>query len=79
MHSLRLLFMILFQISGLCYLSIFTWISLRIQEYVPGMSYFMGFYQKYEKNPERQAAVTVVASSPETFDMKVKIPEVVVI
>lgn len=43
------------------------------------MSYFMGFYQKYEKNPERQAAVTVVASSPETFDMKVKIPEVVVI
>ncbi|XP_067244630.1 vitellogenin 3, phosvitinless [Chanodichthys erythropterus] len=59
--------------------SMFTTIGQRIQEYVPGMSYFMGFYQKYEKNPERQAAVTVVASSPETFDMKVKIPEVVVI
>nr|WPD49408.1 vitellogenin [Sinibrama taeniatus] len=55
--------------------SMFTTIGQRIQEYVPGMSYFMGFYQKYEKNPERQAAVTVVASSPETFDMKVKIPE----
>uniref|UniRef100_A0A671PEA3 Vitellogenin-like n=1 Tax=Sinocyclocheilus anshuiensis TaxID=1608454 RepID=A0A671PEA3_9TELE len=46
-----------------------------IQEYVPGISYIMGFYQKYEKNQERQAAVTVVASSPETFDMRVKIPE----
>uniref|UniRef100_A0A673HB26 Vitellogenin-like n=1 Tax=Sinocyclocheilus rhinocerous TaxID=307959 RepID=A0A673HB26_9TELE len=44
-------------------------------EYVPGISYIMGFYQKYEKNQERQAAVTVVASSPETFDMRVKIPE----
>uniref|UniRef100_A0A672SJC0 Vitellogenin 3, phosvitinless n=1 Tax=Sinocyclocheilus grahami TaxID=75366 RepID=A0A672SJC0_SINGR len=52
---------------------------LRIQEYVPGISYIMGFYQKYEKNPERQAAVTVVASSPETFDMRVKILEVVVL
>nr|APB93355.1 vitellogenin C [Ctenopharyngodon idella] len=59
--------------------SMFTTIGQRIQEYVPGMSYFMGFCQKYEKNPERQAAVTVVASSPETLDMKVKIPEVVVI
>uniref|UniRef100_A0A673LG27 Vitellogenin-like n=1 Tax=Sinocyclocheilus rhinocerous TaxID=307959 RepID=A0A673LG27_9TELE len=55
--------------------SVFTMIGQRIQEYVPGISYIMGFYQKYEKNPERQAAVTVVASSPETFDMRVKIPE----
>lgn len=46
---------------------------------MPGISYIMGFYQKYEKNPERQAAVTVAALSPETFDMRVKIPEVVVI
>ncbi len=53
--------------------------SLRIQEYLPGISYIMGFYQKYEKNPERQAAVNVVASSPETFDLRVKIPEVVVL
>uniref|UniRef100_A0A8C1RKD2 Vitellogenin-like n=1 Tax=Cyprinus carpio TaxID=7962 RepID=A0A8C1RKD2_CYPCA len=50
--------------------SVFTMI-----EYVPGISYIMGFYQKYEKNPERQAAVTVVVSSPQTFDMRVKIPE----
>nr|UPC69857.1 vitellogenin C [Opsariichthys bidens] len=54
--------------------SVFT-IGQTIQEYIPGLSYTMGFYQKYEKNPERQAAVTVVASSTETFDMKVKIPE----
>uniref|UniRef100_A0A8C2KF29 Vitellogenin-like n=1 Tax=Cyprinus carpio TaxID=7962 RepID=A0A8C2KF29_CYPCA len=50
--------------------SVFTMI-----EYVPGISYIMGFYQKYEKNPERQAAVTVVVSSSQTFDMRVKIPE----
>ncbi|XP_050979330.1 vitellogenin 3, phosvitinless isoform X1 [Labeo rohita] len=55
--------------------SVCTTIGQRIQEYVPGISYIMGFYQKYEKNPERQAAVTVAASSPETFDMRVKIPE----
>jgi len=46
---------------------------------VPGISYILGFYQKYEKNPENQAAVTVVALSPETFDLRVKIPEVAVI
>ncbi|KAK7128051.1 hypothetical protein R3I93_020596 [Phoxinus phoxinus] len=55
--------------------SVFTMIGQRIQEYVPGISYIMGFYQKYENNPEHQAAVTVVALSPETFDIKVKIPE----
>uniref|UniRef100_A0A8C2AHR1 Vitellogenin 3, phosvitinless n=1 Tax=Cyprinus carpio TaxID=7962 RepID=A0A8C2AHR1_CYPCA len=55
--------------------SVFTMIGQRIQEYMPGISYIMGFYQKYEKNPERQAAVTVVVSSPQTFDMRVKIPE----
>ncbi|XP_026076644.1 vitellogenin 3, phosvitinless [Carassius auratus] len=55
--------------------SVFTMIGQRIQEYVPGISYMMGFYQKYEKNPERQAAFTVVTSSPETFDMRMKIPE----
>ncbi|XP_051532311.1 vitellogenin-like [Myxocyprinus asiaticus] len=55
--------------------SMFTTIGERIQEYVPGMSYLMGFYQKHEKNPECQASATVVVSSPETFDMRVKIPE----
>ncbi|XP_067287144.1 vitellogenin 3, phosvitinless [Pseudorasbora parva] len=55
--------------------SVFTTIGQRIQEYVPGISYIMGFYQKYEKNPERQAAFTVVAPSPQSFDMRVKIPE----
>ncbi|XP_039509562.1 vitellogenin 3, phosvitinless [Pimephales promelas] len=55
--------------------SVFTIIGQRIQEYVPGISYILGFYQKYEKNPENQAAVTVVALSPETFDLRVKIPE----
>ncbi|XP_043108873.1 vitellogenin 3, phosvitinless [Puntigrus tetrazona] len=55
--------------------SVFTTIGQKVQEYVPGISYIMGFYQKYEKNSEHQAAVTVVASSPETFDMRVKIPE----
>ncbi|XP_058648511.1 vitellogenin 3, phosvitinless [Onychostoma macrolepis] len=55
--------------------SVFTTIGQKVQEYLPGISYIMGFYQKYEKNPERQAAVNIVASSPETFDMRVKIPE----
>ncbi|NP_571340.1 vitellogenin 3, phosvitinless precursor [Danio rerio] len=55
--------------------SVFTTVGQIVQEYVPGVSYIMGFYQKKEENPERQASVIVVASSPETFDLKVKIPE----
>ncbi|KAA0707984.1 Vitellogenin [Triplophysa tibetana] len=54
--------------------SIFTTISQRIEEYVPGMSYLLGFYQKHEKNPERQASVNVVVTSTETFDFRLKVP-----
>nr|XP_055040397.1 vitellogenin 3, phosvitinless [Misgurnus anguillicaudatus] len=55
--------------------SMFTAFSQRIEEYVPGMSYLMGFSQKHEKNPERQASASFVVSSPQTFDLKLKVPE----
>ncbi|KAI7795403.1 vitellogenin C [Triplophysa rosa] len=52
----------------------FTAISQRIEEYVPGMSYLLGFYQKHEKNPERQASANIVVTSTETFDFRLKVP-----
>ncbi|TRY57433.1 hypothetical protein DNTS_031422, partial [Danionella cerebrum] len=55
--------------------SVFTKIAQGMQEYVPGVSYILGFNQKYENNPERQASVSFVASSPDTFDIRVKLPE----
>ncbi|KAK1806020.1 hypothetical protein P4O66_013062 [Electrophorus voltai] len=50
-------------------------VGQRIREYLPGMSYLMGFHQKHEKNDEQEVSATL-ASSQEGFDVKVKIPEV---
>uniref|UniRef100_A0A4W4HEN6 Vitellogenin domain-containing protein n=1 Tax=Electrophorus electricus TaxID=8005 RepID=A0A4W4HEN6_ELEEL len=49
-------------------------VGQRIREYLPGMSYLMGFHQKHEKNDEQEVSATL-ASSQEGFDVKVKIPE----
>uniref|UniRef100_A0AAR2IXH4 Vitellogenin domain-containing protein n=1 Tax=Pygocentrus nattereri TaxID=42514 RepID=A0AAR2IXH4_PYGNA len=48
----------------------------RVKEYLPGMSYVMGFYQKHEENTEHEVSAMLVASTHEGFDVKVKIPEV---
>ncbi|XP_036441837.1 vitellogenin 3, phosvitinless [Colossoma macropomum] len=50
----------------------------RVQEYLPGVSYLMGFYQKHEKNTEHEVSAMLVASTQEGFDVKVKIPELTV-
>ncbi|KAL7854535.1 hypothetical protein SRHO_G00167250 [Serrasalmus rhombeus] len=50
----------------------------RVKEYLPGMSYVMGFYQKHEKNTEHEVSAMLVASTHEGFDVKVKIPELTV-
>ncbi|XP_072515969.1 vitellogenin 3, phosvitinless [Salminus brasiliensis] len=50
----------------------------RVREYFPGVSYVMGFYQKHEKNTDHEVSATLVASTQEGFDVKVKIPELTV-
>uniref|UniRef100_A0A4W4HEK0 Vitellogenin domain-containing protein n=1 Tax=Electrophorus electricus TaxID=8005 RepID=A0A4W4HEK0_ELEEL len=52
-------------------------VGQRIREYLPGMSYLMGFHQKHEKNDEQEVSATL-ASSQEGFDVKVKIPELTI-
>ncbi|KAL7866720.1 hypothetical protein AOLI_G00145340 [Acnodon oligacanthus] len=47
----------------------------RVKEYLPGVSYIMGFYQKHEKNTEHEVSAMLVASTHEGFDVNVKIPE----
>uniref|UniRef100_A0A3B4CH62 Vitellogenin domain-containing protein n=1 Tax=Pygocentrus nattereri TaxID=42514 RepID=A0A3B4CH62_PYGNA len=49
-----------------------------VKEYLPGMSYVMGFYQKHEENTEHEVSAMLVASTHEGFDVKVKIPELTV-
>ncbi|XP_076880480.1 vitellogenin 3, phosvitinless isoform X2 [Brachyhypopomus gauderio] len=49
----------------------------RIGEYLPGVSYVMGFYQKHETNSEQQVSATL-SSTQEGFDVKVKIPELTI-
>ncbi|KAI4904260.1 hypothetical protein NFI96_031791, partial [Prochilodus magdalenae] len=53
-------------------------VGRRVQEYLPGVSYLMGFYQKHEKNTEHEVSAMFVASTQETFDVKVKIPKLTV-
>ncbi|XP_064190201.1 vitellogenin 3, phosvitinless [Anguilla rostrata] len=50
----------------------------RIQEYMPGMAFLLGFYQKHVKNPANQASALVVAASSKSIDLKIKIPELTV-
>uniref|UniRef100_A0AAR2IJ16 Vitellogenin domain-containing protein n=1 Tax=Pygocentrus nattereri TaxID=42514 RepID=A0AAR2IJ16_PYGNA len=52
--------------------------SFMVKEYLPGMSYVMGFYQKHEENTEHEVSAMLVASTHEGFDVKVKIPELTV-
>ncbi|KAJ8376432.1 hypothetical protein SKAU_G00070120 [Synaphobranchus kaupii] len=50
----------------------------RVQEYMPGMGFFLGFYQKHVKNPANQVSALVVAASHKSIDLKIKIPELTV-
>lgn len=50
--------------------------SSRIASYIPGTAYFLGFKEQQEKNAETTISASVVASSADSVDVKIKFPGV---
>ncbi|XP_062306996.1 vitellogenin 3, phosvitinless isoform X1 [Osmerus eperlanus] len=50
----------------------------RVEEYIPGIAFFVGFYQKHESNIKHEISASVVATSADCMDMKIKFPELTV-
>ncbi|NXQ63043.1 VIT2 protein, partial [Anthoscopus minutus] len=45
-------------------------------KFVPGAAFMLGFSEKMDKNPSRQAKVIVALTSPRTCDIVVKLPDI---
>ncbi|NXI29930.1 VIT2 protein, partial [Sterrhoptilus dennistouni] len=45
-------------------------------KFVPGAAFMLGFSEKADKNPSRQARVIVALTSPRTCDVVIKLPDV---
>ncbi|NXC84067.1 VIT2 protein, partial [Cercotrichas coryphoeus] len=45
-------------------------------KFVPGAAFMLGFSEKTDKNPSRQARVIVALTSPRTCDVVIKLPDV---
>ncbi|XP_036375440.1 vitellogenin 3, phosvitinless [Megalops cyprinoides] len=50
-------------------------VAKRVQKYIPGMAFLLGFYQKHTINPANQVSALITAASSEYFNLKMKIPE----
>ncbi|KAM6922087.1 vitellogenin 3, phosvitinless [Xenentodon cancila] len=50
-------------------------IGTRIESYIPGVAFLLGFYQENERNAEREVSSSVSASSADSIDVKIKFPE----
>ncbi|XP_030351580.1 vitellogenin-2-like isoform X2 [Strigops habroptila] len=46
-------------------------------KFVPGAAFMLGFSEKTDKNPSRQARVIVALTSPRTCDVVVKLPDMI--
>ncbi|XP_063200944.1 vitellogenin-2-like [Chroicocephalus ridibundus] len=46
-------------------------------EFVPGAAFMLGFSEKMDKNPSRQARVIVALTSPRTCDIIIKLPDMI--
>ncbi|KAM6343169.1 vitellogenin-2-like [Alca torda] len=46
-------------------------------EFVPGAAFMLGFSEKMDKNPSRQARVIVALTSPRTCDIVIKLPDMI--
>ncbi|KAE8294103.1 Vitellogenin [Larimichthys crocea] len=50
-------------------------IGRRIESYVPGMAFLLGFSQQHERNAKQEVSASVVAASADSVDVKIKFPE----
>lgn len=48
----------------------------RIESYIPGMAFLLGFYQENERNANQEVSASVVAASADSIDVKIKLPKV---
>ncbi|XP_037260290.1 vitellogenin-2-like [Falco rusticolus] len=46
-------------------------------KFVPGAAFMLGFSEKTDKNPSRQARVIVALTSPRTCDVVIKLPDII--
>ncbi|NWU50177.1 VIT2 protein, partial [Dromas ardeola] len=46
-------------------------------KFVPGAAFMLGFSEKMDKNPSRQARVIVALTSPRTCDIVIKLPDMI--
>ncbi|XP_070765014.1 vitellogenin 3, phosvitinless [Enoplosus armatus] len=52
-----------------------TEMGRRIDSYIPGMAFLLGFSQKHERNAKQEVSASVVAASADSVDVKIKFPE----
>uniref|UniRef100_A0A672HI71 Vitellogenin 3, phosvitinless n=1 Tax=Salarias fasciatus TaxID=181472 RepID=A0A672HI71_SALFA len=52
-----------------------TAVGSRVEKYIPGMAFLLGFYQQQEKNPLQEVSVSIAAPSADSIDVKIKVPE----
>ncbi|XP_053723141.1 vitellogenin 3, phosvitinless [Synchiropus splendidus] len=50
-------------------------IGHRVETYIPGMAFLLGFYQQNERNNRQEIAATLVAASEDSVDVKLQFPE----
>lgn len=48
----------------------------RIESYIPGMAFLLGFSQQHERNAKQEVSASVVAASADSVNVKIKFPEV---
>ncbi|XP_034737765.1 vitellogenin 3, phosvitinless [Etheostoma cragini] len=53
-------------------------LGTRIESYIPGVAFFLGFYETHERNAKQEISATVVAASADSVDVKIKFPELTV-
>ncbi|XP_068563229.1 vitellogenin 3, phosvitinless [Cebidichthys violaceus] len=50
-------------------------VCTRFESYIPGVALLLDFYQKHERNVRQEISASVVASSADSIDVKIKFPE----
>ncbi|XP_038571649.1 vitellogenin 3, phosvitinless [Micropterus salmoides] len=46
----------------------------RMESYIPGMAFFLGFSEKHERNAQQEVSATVVAASADSVNVKIEFP-----
>ncbi|XP_029285316.1 LOW QUALITY PROTEIN: vitellogenin 3, phosvitinless [Cottoperca gobio] len=54
---------------------IMTRIGTRIESYIPGMAFLLGFYQQLQRNTKQEVSTLVVATRRDSIDVNIKFPE----